>query len=263
MSDELLEYRSVMYRNSEVFLFNYKEEFAAFGVIVDYLNSFLAVVSTQHMNNGKSLVGFIPHLSIIHRQYLNSFQNFATFQSYQGWVLLRPAIESILIMGKWLDDRDNFEVWKKHEQDWKSYNSVYSGKNLASKSLSNSDLIQSVLKKLNDKFMHANPSYYNRHSSIQQVDAENYHLWTSFFDDQKEHQVHLYAYLHFTIFMLHSAGMMFQPLFSVNEKFKVDLSKFQRVFENKVRAIANESLVNHSVLLELGLWPNHALEPIR
>jgi len=263
MSDELLEYRSVIYRNSEVFLYNFKEEFAAFGVTVEHINIFLKVISTQHMTNGKSLVGFIPHLSLIHRQYLNSFQSFSTFQSYQGWVLIRPAIESILIMGKWLDDRDNFEVWKKHEEDWKSYNSVYSGKSLASKSLSDSDRIQSVLKKLNDKFMHANPSYYHRHSAIQKVDGENYYMWTSFFDDQKEHEIHLYAFLHLTIFMLYRLGMMFQPLFARTDAFQVDISKLEKVFEKRVRGLANEAKGNYSVLSELGLWPNNILEPIR
>lgn len=260
MAQELMEYRSKIHMNSEIFLFNFKDEFAAFDLIVGILNKFLSVISTEHMISGKSLVGFIPHLSLIHRQYLNSFQGFSTFQSYQGWVMLRPAIESFLIIGKWLDDKDNFEIWKRHEEDWKSYNRVYSGKNLISKSLQDSDSIQLVLKTLNDRYIHANPSYYSRHSAVQQVDADNYYLWTSYFDDQKEHEVGLYSFLHLTIFMLNGLGKTLQPLFNNKEPFEVDIAKFQKVFGEKARILAHESSENLKELVDLGLWPKQVLE---
>ncbi len=31
--------------------------------------------------------------------------------SYDGWMLLRPAIESVLIIGKWVEDKENAAIW--------------------------------------------------------------------------------------------------------------------------------------------------------
>ena len=95
------------------------------------------------------------------------------YQSYQSWVLLRPAIESALIMGRWLDNFNNFEVWKDHPDSWKNYKNIYQGKNLVSDSLPKSTDIQNVLKHINDDFMHTNPSYYQRHSQIVDLNEKN------------------------------------------------------------------------------------------
>lgn len=263
MSNKLIEYRSALHSNGEVFLFNFKEEFTAFGVTDAYVNQFLSVISREKMESGKSLVGFIPHLSIIQRQCRNAFQCFSVFQSYQGWVLLRPAIESILIMGKWLDDRNNFEVWKQQETDWKSYRKVYEGKNLQSNSLPSAELIQGLLKTINDNFMHANPSYYHRHSQISQIDQDNFFLTISYFDDQKDHVSHLYAFLHATLFMLKQLGQMLAALYKNKGPFHVDLERLQKAFHAKVIGILNDDPESRKVLLELGLWPNILLQPTR
>jgi len=70
MSNQLIEYRSVLHLNGEVFLFNYKDEFAAFGVTDEYFDAFAKTVSTKHMKNGKTLIGLIPLLMIMQRLIL-------------------------------------------------------------------------------------------------------------------------------------------------------------------------------------------------
>jgi len=57
MSKELIEYRSVLHQNGEIFLLNFKEEFAAFGETDKYFQKFGEIISTQRMKNGKTLVG--------------------------------------------------------------------------------------------------------------------------------------------------------------------------------------------------------------
>jgi hypothetical protein len=61
MSNQLIEYRSVLHKNSEVFLFNYKEEFAAFGFTDQYFDKFVKVISTKRMSVKVNVawIGFI------------------------------------------------------------------------------------------------------------------------------------------------------------------------------------------------------------
>ncbi len=260
MTDQLLDYRKTLHKNSEIFLLNFREEFRTFGFTCNYIDRFIRVVSKDHMITGKTLISFVPYLSIIQRQYHSAFQAFSVFQSYNGWVLLRPAIESALIMGKWLDDRDNLEVWKKHEEDWRKYSNIYSGKNLVSVSLPDSSSIQSVLKIINDLFMHANPSYYHRHTELNQVDENNFFLKVAWFDDQKDHENHLYAFLHVTALILNKVGQMLIPLYKNTSPFLVDLEGLQKNFRDKVAELAKTDELNYKTLSELGLWPNNLLQ---
>jgi hypothetical protein len=259
MSDQLIEYRSVLHLNGEVFLFNYKEEFAAFGFTDQYFDKFSKVISTKHMKNGKTLIGLIPLLMIMQRQYRNAFQSITVFQSYQSWVLLRPAIESALIMGKWLDDLNNFDVWIEHQDNWKNYQKIYQGKNLVSDSLPNSAAIQSVLKRINDDFMHTNPSYYKRHSQIIDLDEQNVGMFVNFTDDEQDHRAHTYAFLYLTLFILKQVGLMLSDRYAEQTSFTVNLDKLHDHFASNAREIANRNEEYKKLLLELGLWPNQSL----
>ena len=261
MSNQLLEYRSALHLNGEVFLFNYKDEFAAFGVTDQYFDMFMKTVSTKHMINGKTLIGLIPLLMIMQRQYRNAFQSISVFQSYQSWVLLRPAIESALIMGKWLDDLSNFDVWKRHQDNWKNYQKIYQGKNLVSDSLPSSSDIQKVLKSINDDFMHTNPSYYKRHSQIIDLDKDTVGMFVNFTDDEQDHRAHVYAFLYLTIFILKRVGEMLSDRYEEKGNFTVNLDKLHDHFVKNARQIAAQDEEYKKLLLEIGLWPNKSLQP--
>lgn len=261
MSNQLIEYRSSLHLNGEVFLLNFKDEFAAFGVTDQYFDKFIKIVSTKHMKNGKTLIGLIPLLMIMQRQYRNSFQSISVFQSYQSWVLLRPAIESALIMGKWLDDLNNFEIWKEHQDNWKNYQNIYQGKNLVSDSLPKSDRIQEVLKRINDNFMHTNPSYYRRHSQLIDIDENTVGVFVNFTDEEQDHRAHTYAFIHLTLFVLKKVGIMLSDRYEEQESFSVNLNKLHDYFVGSAREIANENNEYKKLLLEIGLWPNKSLQP--
>jgi hypothetical protein len=256
MSNELIQYRSMLHQNGEIFLFNFKEEFAAFGETDRYFQKFAGIISTERMKNGKTLVGLIPLMIIMQRQYRNAFQNISVFQSYQAWVLVRPAIESALVMGKWLDDLSNFHVWKQHENNWKDYQRIYQGKNLVSQSLPDSSNIQNVLKHINDNFMHTNPSYYRRHSEVVDVDEKNVGMFVTYTDDEQDHRAHLYAFLHLTLFILKSVGQMLSKSYPEHLSFDVNLEKLQNFFCRRVNEIARSNSEHRKLLEELGLWPN-------
>lgn len=261
MSREFIEYRSILQRNGEIFLLNFKEEFTAFGETDLYFEKFGQIISTQRMRNGKTLLGLIPLLMIMQRQYRNAFQSISVFQSYQAWVLLRPAIESALVMGKWLDDLRNFDVWKQHEGNWKNYQKIYQGKNLVSESLPDSSEIQKVLKHINDDFMHTNPTYYRRHSQMIDVDEKNVSTFVTYIDDAQDHRASLYAFLHLTLFTLKSVGQMLSKRYPDNLSFEVNLQKLQAVFLSRVIEIAKSNVEHRKVLEELGLWPAKVLQP--
>ena len=160
MENELLNYRSTLSLNREVFLLNFKEEFDCFSETSVILNKFITLVGTKRTLTGHSLVSFVPFLMLMMRQAFNAFEAISVFQSYQSWVTLRPGLESALIMGKWVDDPNNAAIWRNKETNKKQYMKIYQGKSLVSTSLPESQAIQKVLGKINDDFMHLNHDYY-------------------------------------------------------------------------------------------------------
>lgn len=251
----VIDYRGVMSANREIFLLNFREEFFAFTDTYDRLNSISGVVSTTRARAGHSHVSHLSWLMIIGRQFLNSFECMSTSRSYDAWVLLRPALESALVMGKWIDDRINSDIWENRDNDKKSYMDTYEGKALLSKSLPDSSGVRSVLCRVNDDFMHSNPRYYFRHTKMN-VNPHGVVLGLLFTDDGVEHEAHLFAYLHFTRFLVHCIGRMFEAEFGDLPALKADLAGFQSRFKERVVRFAHDNPMSVPVLTEFGLWPN-------
>src|SRR5262249_30745099 len=144
------------------------------------------VVATTRTHGGHSHISHLSLLMILGRQALNAFEAIAVFQSYQSWVLLRPSLESALIMGKWIDHPKNADIWKNRDKDknaHQAYQKMYSGKGLLSKSLPDCQAIRDVLTRINDDFMHTNPRYYFRHTQISDIDARSMLLKLQFNDE--------------------------------------------------------------------------------
>jgi len=255
MRNQVLNYRANLSANREIFLLNFREELQAFSETNTHLHNISQVVSTTRTHRGDSLIGHIPLLMIMNRQMLNAFEAMAVFQSYQSWILLRPGLESALIMGKWIDSPKNADIWKNREKDKRTYQKVYSGKGLLSNSLPDCQAIRGVLIRVNDDFMHTNTRYYFRHTQISDVDASSILLKLQFNDEETVHKAHLYAFVHLTRFLVQSIGRMFAAEFGVRPELNADLGKVQNHFRQRVAALAQEQPHTTPVLTELGLWP--------
>ncbi|OGT72380.1 MAG: hypothetical protein A2W76_08490 [Gammaproteobacteria bacterium RIFCSPLOWO2_12_47_11] len=164
-------------------------------------------------------------------------------------------------MGKWLDDLNNFDVWKLHQDNWKNYQKIYQGKNLVSTSLPSSSEIQNVLKNINDDFMHTNPLYYKRHSQVVDLDKDTVGMFVNFIDDEQDHRAHVYAFLYLTLFILKQVGKMLSDKYEDKENFAVDLDRLHNHFVKKARQVAVKNEEYKKLLLEIGLWPNQSLQP--
>ncbi len=260
MQNPVLEDHAVRSTNREIFLLNFREELSAFAETIGRLESISRVVSKARDDKGHTHVSLLPWLMIMNRQFLNSFESISGFRSYDGWALLRPAVEASLIIGKWMDDPEFAHVWENKEENRKAYKKAYEGKALISHSLPNSKNIRYVLSKINDDFMHSNPRYYFRHAQRGISDAQGIQLELRFNDDEAEHKAHLYAFLHFTRFLVQSVGCMFAGKFGVQSQLEARLQKLQEWFKGRVVDFARGNREGVPVLTELGLWPDSLFE---
>jgi hypothetical protein len=197
-----------------------------------------------------------PLLFILQRQAFVAMDTLASRQAYQSWLLVRPGIESGLVIGKWLDSVENYNIWNERAKHPKRYAKEYQGQNLRSVSLPRSTEFQSSLKTINDLFAHPNPDYYLRHTEARPADHGNIILELKFFDSDEFHWASVLGMLHLLILMQDSIARAFAERF-VNIDHYPDhygLSRFQH--DNRAAAVkaAEGGTLIAQVINDIGLW---------
>ena len=213
-------YESVGY-NRDVFLLNQADALWAYRQIHDNFDSIGRPLSLYRDVQGNSHVGLIPFVLLMQRQALAAFWALASHQSYQTWVLLRPGVEAALIIGKWVDDKANSDIWSRRKEDPDAYRKTYQGKKLVSRSLSCSAAIQAVLRRINDDFVHPNPEYYHRHTELKDAGPDSVYLMVHYFDrDDVEHRANVLAFLHLLLVLQDALAELVGSLFSLETQPK-------------------------------------------
>ena len=251
----VLEYRAALAKNRDIFLLNHPYAFHAFGGLNDCFHRLGARVQSGRDTNGKTYPDFITFLLLIQRQALSAFEALASHQSYEAWVLLRPCLESVLIMGKWVDDKKNALIWKNREADRGAYKDAYTGRALRSAALPRSEDIQGVLSRINDDFMHLNPAYFSRHSELHPAGEHDYHLILQYFDDTVDHAAHTFAFLHLLGVVAASASGLLDRLFGgAPDDLDCRIGELGEALRGDVMAFAREHPDRKPILTDLGLW---------
>jgi hypothetical protein len=259
IQNDVIEYRSSLAANREVFLLNYREEFHAFSETDALLYRMAGLLATAHAEAGYTQLSYVPLLFILKRQALNAFEAVSAFQGYQGWATLRSGIEAALVSGKWIEDPAIAQVWRDPEQHKTAYIKNYSGKGLVSSALPHSEEFRELLNRINDQFVHTNYRYFEKHTRLEEVDAEHLFLQFTCNDDAVEHRAHLYAFLHLTRLLVHSLGEMYATQFGKRPELDGHLSKLQSYFRERTVALAREAPETKETLTGLGLWPESLL----
>jgi hypothetical protein len=253
MENDILHYRAGQAYNREIFLLQHADYFRAFDAIDKNFSALIEPLSTLRDGNGKTYVALMPFVFLLQRQSRAAFEAFSTYQSYMGWVLLRPGIESVLIIGKWIDDPENAKIWANRQKDRRSYQKTYSGHALCSKSLPASAAIRRALTKVNDDFIHANPEYYARHLRTEQPDEKTVQFWLNYHDDDVLLNAHVLAFLHLMLLMQEALAGLISGLFGQTTHLTARKAGFDQLYGTAIAALRKQSPEAADVLDQLGL----------
>lgn len=250
----LIEYRAALEGNRQVFWLNHSDAFHAFRQIdEDFAKILQAITSGRDVNN-KTRAHVIPMLLFMQRQMRSAFDLLSTYRSYEAWVVVRPALELALMLGKFEDDPTTFELYQNRRRDIDAYRKAFSGKGLRSRCLPRSSEIQEVLRRVNDDFVHANSDYFKRHFVAEHVGGGNLGLKVEYTDDDNDLAVNLWAFLHLLVVIQDGVAGLLNGAF-VNARAAVSgTAAFEAAFAPKVGAYAMASAENRRCLEELGLW---------
>lgn len=250
-----LEYRAVRSANRDVFLLDHRDFFETNENLHIGLGALAGGLRGKRDIDGKTYASFVPFIALMQRQLFSAFDHLASYQAYQAWVMIRPAVEIPLIMKKWIDDPACAEVWKNRQNDPKQYAAEYSGKKMRSAGLPRSDEIQRVLKVLNDNFTHPNPFYYHRHLSLTPVEFGAVSIRVEYFDEQDTIEAHVLAILHLVAVLHDSTREILMRLVSGIPSSIEHVPRIEDRFGSRACAIANSLATSKDLLCELGCWP--------
>jgi hypothetical protein len=205
--------------------------------------------------NRRSHVSLAPFFFILGRQAITAFDSLASNQAYASWVALRTGVESALIMGKWVDDTRNADIWENRFVDRKTYQKTYQGAGLRSASLPRSSAIQQALSHINDRYLHPNPQYYFRHLSVEDEPSGDVKIELSFFDDVETVGLGVLSVLHLTAVIQDSLAEMFSQLFVDTPRLDVHLADLEQKGADFRKSAGAARADAEWLLVNVGLWP--------
>lgn len=253
-TEQVLCFRAAIEKNRQIFSLQHPYAYFAFFGVCEALDRVGRRLQVGGDVNGKSHVSLIPFLLIIQRQAMSAFESLSSCRSYEAWVLLRPALEAALIMGKWVDNPDNALIWSERVTRKTEYIKTFSGKGLISTSLPRAVEFRAVMDRLNDEFVHANEPYFTRHTNAEGLLGGDIFLRLEFFDESDDVEPHALAFLHLTLLMADALDQMLAvtlPTTGAHRPLIVDLESTLGEGAARSRALGSS---HAKTLDELGLW---------
>jgi hypothetical protein len=246
-------YRSARSRNQRSYLTNYPHFIEAF-VRIDRNFAILA----GHLHNSDAPLldeALILALLVAQRYTTISFDCLSSYQADQGWINLRPAVEIVLMAGKWLDDPGHLSVWLNHSRDKKKYRQTFltpaPTHALESQSLPRSHEICAVLMTINDKFLHPNPALL----APQLEPKRNPPELNTFDRTSPRTVVNFLAWIHFVGVVQTSFQEMLANTLDKATPLDLTVEEIEALFSVLVAEIGGHDGEPRVHLCELGLWP--------
>lgn len=255
MDSKYLSYSSSTKYNREVFLLNYGKEMAIFEENNSLLHALGTLISEKKDDEGNFHIGLLPLVLIIERQTTIAFDCLSRYQSYATWMAFRPALESLLIIGKFIDDPENARIWKYKEDNFKEYLKKFQGKALVSKSLPHAKKYRKLLSTINDEFMHSNYSYFEKNLIVKPFDSKKFYLNIQYFDDDfLEHKAFLFSFLHIYRLIIVSLGKALALKFKGENIVNVEFESMEKELKHNVIELVKERPDLLEKCRKFGLW---------
>ena len=253
MTDEYSEYTATQTNNRAIFRCNFSRDLDSFNLLFHKLRSTWQRIGEQRGITGESHVGLAYFANVLIRHSLLGFQLISSYQSFFAWMTFRPGLEALLIIGKLVNDPKNADVWKNKCVDWKLYNKTFSGAALESKSLPRSKELRRVLSRLNDDFMHPNPTFTYRDSRCKSASKDLF-LEIEFFDvDDNLHEAHLFGYLNLLDLVAKASEELIDNLCGPLPT-RPTYQSFAKQESERALRVASKNMLAKRVMNDLGLW---------
>jgi len=251
--NEYSDYVAIQVKNREIFCLNYAPDIRTFASLLSELRSSWTRLGTTRDATGRSHAGLLLFSNILIRHAIFGFEHLASYQSFLTWLTFRPGLEALLIIGKFVDDPANAGIWKARQSDFKTYNRTFSGTALESRSLPRSADFRQVLARLNDDFMHPNPYFTYRDTTVtEEGDAAVVEI--EFFDKSAEvHEGHLLAYVNLIDLVVSASDALVSSICG-SAGTPSPREEYSKREHARATRLAAQNSTAKKVMEELGLW---------
>ena len=254
MESDFLNYNATSIFNRDAFFINYCEEFFCFEDTYTRLDNISYLISHKTDDQGKLMDLLVPFVVIILRQSIISFDFLTRYNTSNSWLVFRPALEAILFIGKFLDNGDNFALWRDKRDRYKEYKKEFEGPRLAPKSLHHGERFRQLFSKINDEYMHTNYDYIKNNISHRSLDDGRILLGISYTGTSEACiEAHLYSFLHVYHLMVTSLGKILSSRYSDEKALNIDVRSIER-WKPKVEKLIQVHPHLKDLCNTLGLW---------
>jgi len=238
-------------------LLNFAEVYRTFTNVLAEFDLVLEKISKKPDLQGNSYIGLIPFLIFSHRSIAQGFYSLMSYQSFFAWPYFRTGLETMLIVGKLVNNQELAETWKNHASDNKKYIEEFQGKLDKNNSLPKRGELKALLSTINTLYLHPNPKNIELNTTVvEDGSGRTYSISIQWFDtDADVHEAHVYAYMRITSELIDSVKDMIEPLYGNTPSTQESLAdKYQKEAHDRVVALTQKRPETKTILEELGGW---------
>jgi hypothetical protein len=257
-TDRILEFLSVSRYNIDYFLLEFGEDYRHFVCLQERFTECWKTVGTSRDKHKHSHAGLLPLQALVGRSAVYGFHALMRIEIANAWPSMRYAVEGMLIVGKLVAEPSNGRVWADWELNRAAYIDAFQTRLGKDNALPRANLFRKLLKRINDQYLHPNPSQVLDIANVQFASGEGNArtietTWTG--GDRDLIESHVLAFIRVFADLVDASYEMLGEFFPTH-KDEMLRNEYEQIHLKRAEALVANSPKAKPVLTELGLWQN-------
>lgn len=258
-ANRFMEFSGITRQNRDFFLLEFGADYRKACDLQDQFQNLWKPLGTKRDFRGQSHAGALPLQALAHRSFMYGFDTLQSFQIALAWPNMRYAIETILILGKFIADPATATIWNNWKSDKRRYIKTFQNELDINNALPRCGEFRKVLSNINDEYLHPNPLQVLSPANTQMArkDEKTMAVLTTWGGGERyELDGHTLAFIRLFADIVDACGEMIYNLMGENQgKGQFDLrEQYEELESDRAKALIKDHSNMKPVLRDFGLW---------
>jgi len=261
----LLEYSASIARNREFFLLEFGDDYRKITDLVDQFKTVWSRAGKERDIHRQSQAGLIPLTGLVSRSILYGFSGLQQIQLAVAWPNVRHAIETMLIVGKFVGDPKSAQIWNQWKQNKSLYIRTFQGQLDVLNAFPRSGEFRKLLSRINDEYLHPNPAqvFSSQNIIVSQSKSSDKTLdirtvYTG--GDRHIINAHVLCFVRVIADIVDASRELTNTLWGLQTQTCDLRLQYEDLNQKRVADLIKDYPDTRAILMELGRWTPHKLK---
>jgi hypothetical protein len=207
---------------------------------------------------GNSHTGVLPLQALAHRSLVYGFDALQSFRIPLAWPSMRYALETVLVIGKFIADPSTAKIWTNWKSDKRTYTETFLKGLDANNALPRCADFRKVLSGINDEYLHPNPLQVlsPANTVLGRKDEKTMRLATTWAGGERHHlDAHVLSFVRLFADLVDACDEMVCKVMALKQELPGLRIQYEEAESGRAKALVKAHPELKNVLQGLGLWP--------